>query len=176
MSNLVKNILRFILLLFVQIFVLNQTPALHHLINPYVYFVFILWLPFDIGRRTLMILAFALGIVLDFFTKTPGLHASACVLIAYLRPFIINLLISQQNSENNYEEPSIKSLGLAPYFTYVTVLTFVHHIFLFFIEALEFGGVFYFFAKTILSLLVSLLLVLISELLFVRKQTFRTNT
>lgn len=176
MSRLVKNILRFILFLLVQVFVLNQIPALHHLVNPYLYFLFILWLPFDIGRRTLLVLAFACGFVLDLFTKTPGLHAAACVFIAYLRPFIINLLIAQKGADNNFEEPSIRSLGVAPYFTYVTVLTFIHHAFLFFIEALQFGGILYFLAKTFLSLLISLLLILITELLFVRKQSFRTNT
>ena len=176
MSNLVKNIIRFILFLFVQVFILNQIPALHHLVNPYLYFVFILWLPFDTGRRTLMILGLATGLVLDFFTKTPGLHAAACVFISYIRPFIINLLISNQGTDNNYEEPSIRSLGLAPYFTYVTVLTFVHHSILFLLEALQFGGILYFLGKTFLSLLVSLLLIMIVELLFIRKQSFRTNT
>lgn len=176
MSNLVKNILRFILFLFVQVFILNQIPPLHHLINPYIYFVFILWLPFDVGRRTLMFIAFCTGLILDFFTKTPGLHASACVLIAYLRPFIINLLISKQGPDNTYQEPTIKSLGFAPYFTYITVLTFIHHGLIFLLEALQLGGILYFFAKTVLSLLISLLLILIIELLFVRKQSFRTNT
>src|SRR5450759_5781251 len=93
MSNLVKNIVRFILFILVQVFVLNQIPPLHHLINPYIYFLFILWLPFKIGRKTLMFLALATGLALDYFTKTPGLHAAPCVLIAYLRPFFINLLM-----------------------------------------------------------------------------------
>ena len=76
MSSLVKNIIRFILFILVQVFVFNQIPPLHHLINPYVYFLFILWLPFKIGRKSLMILALALGLALDYFTKTPGLHAA----------------------------------------------------------------------------------------------------
>lgn len=176
MSKLVKNILRFILFILVQVFVLNQIPPLHHLVNPYIYFLFILWLPFQTGRKALMVIALLLGLTLDYFTKTPGLHAAACVLIAYLRPFMINLLITQEGAEANYEEPSIKSLGFAPYFTYIAALTFMHHSFLFLLEALQFAGIWYFFTKTVLSVAISLFLILIIELLFVRKQKFRTNT
>jgi len=128
------------------------------------------------GRRTVMILALALGFSLDCFTNTYGLHAAPCVLIAYLRPFLINLLISQEGAESNYNEPSIKSMGFAPYFTYVAILTLIHHSLLFFLEALQTGGYLYFILKTLLSSAISLLLILLTELLFVRKQRFRTNT
>ncbi len=176
MSSLVKNIVRFCLFIFVQVFILNEIPPLHHLITPYIYFLFILWLPFKMGRRSVMILAFVLGFALDSFTKTYGLHAAPCVLIAYLRPFLINLLISQEGAESNYNEPSIKSMGFTPYFTYVAILTLLHHSLLFFLEALQTGGYFYFLLKTLLSSGISLLLILITELIFVRKQRFRTNT
>lgn len=176
MSNLVKNIIRFCLFILVQVFVLNHVPPLHHLVVPYLYFLFILWLPFKMGRRSVMILAFLLGFSLDCFTKTYGLHAAPCVLIAYFRPFLINLLISQEGAETNYNEPSIKSMGFAQYFIYAAVLTLIHHSFLFFLQALQSGGYFYFILKTLLSTAVSLVLILLTELLFVRKQRFRTNT
>ena len=164
MSNLVKNTVRFILFILVQVFVLNSIPPLHHLVNPYLYFLFILWLPFRIGRITLMILAFALGLCLDFFTKTPGLHAAPCVLIAYLRPFIINLLMPNEE-DTNFNEPSIKSMGFAPYFTYVALLALFHHAFLVLLEALQFADFLYFVIKTFLSLAISLLIILIAEFL-----------
>lgn len=176
MSSLVKNSIRFIFFLFVQVFILNKIPPLHHLAPPYLYYLFILWLPFQLGRKTVMILAFLIGITLDYFYNTPGLHAAPCVLLAYLRPFLINLLIPQEGADTNYEEPSIKSMGFAPYFTYVGFLTLVHHAFLFFLEALQFGGFWYFIIKTLICTVISLLLILIVELLFVRKQRFRTNT
>jgi len=173
MSNLLKNIIRFILLMFVQVFVLNRIPALHHYINPYIYLLFILWLPFKTGRLQLMIMGFITGLVLDYFTKTPGLHASACVLISYLRPLLINLLIPQESSEINYEEPSITSLGFMPYFVYLLLLVFLHHSWLFLLEAIQFAGIMYFLTKTLLSVAVSLILTLVVELLFVRRQRIR---
>ena len=123
-----------------------------------------------------MLLAFALGFALDSFTNTYGLHSAPCVLIAYIRPFLINLLISQEGAESNYNEPSIQSMGFTPYLTYVTILTFIHHTFLFFLQALQTGGYFYFLLKTLISTAISLVLIFLIELLFVRKQRFRTNT
>ena len=176
MSNPVKIVIRFIFFILVQVYVLNQIRPLHHLVNPYIYFLFILWLPFKIGRLSLMLLAFALGLCLDFFTKTPGLHAAPCVLIAYLRPFMINILIPHEETETNYREPSFRSMGFAPYFTYAAILTFAHHTFLFLLEALQFAGFIYFIMKTLLSVAISLLILLITEFLFDRKQRFRANT
>lgn len=176
MSNLIKNIIRFCLFILVQVFVLDQIPPLHQLVTPYIYFLFILWLPFKMGRRFQMLVAFSLGFALDCFSSSYGMHAASCVLIAYLRPFLINLLISQEGAESNYNEPSIQSMGFTPYLTYVTILTFIHHTFLYFLQALQTGGYFYFFLKSLISTAISLLLILLIELLFPRKQRFRTNT
>ncbi len=176
MSDLLRNIIRFMVFILVQVFVLNAIPALHYTINPYLYFLFILWLPFSLSRFWLMVMGFITGITLDWFTHTPGLHAAPCVLIAYLRPFLVNILIPQQGAEMNYKEPSIKSLGLAPYATYILLLTVIHHGFLFTLEAYQFGNIWYLIVKTLASTLISLILILLVEMLFPRKQKFITNT
>lgn len=176
MSLLVKNIIRFILFILIQVYVLSQIPPLHQFITPYLYFLFILWLPFNISRFSLLLVSFLLGITLDYFLGTPGLHAAPCVLVAYLRPFLINILISQEGAELNYAEPSIKSMGFAPYSLYVLVFTFIHHFYLVLIEWLQFGNFLYFLGKVMATTGVSLLLIFITEMLFFRKQKFRTNT
>ena len=176
MNSLLKNIIRFVLLILVQVYVLDQIH-LHKMVTPYLYFIFILWLPFNMSRSMQLLLAFALGFTLDSFRHNPGFHAAACVLIAYVRPFMINLLIPQEGADGNYDEPSIKSMGgLLPYFIYVAVLTLIHNAWLFLLEAWQFGNIWYFLVKTLLSAAISLLLIIITELLFVRKQKFRTNT
>jgi rod shape-determining protein MreD len=176
MSNLLRNIIRLVLFILLQVFVLNQVPPLHQYITPYIYFLFILWLPFNLSRSGLLVVSFITGICLDFFTKTPGLHAAACVLIGYLRPFLINLLMPQQGVEFNYREPSVASLGFTQYITYVSVLTLFHHGLLFTIQAFQFGNILYLVFKTLGSTVISLLLVTIIEIIFIRKQKFLTNT
>jgi len=176
MSTLVKNIVRFALFILVQVFVLHQVPPLHRFITPYLYFLFIIWLPFNMGRSALMIISFVFGLTLDYFLKTPGLHAAACVLVAYVRPFLINMLIRQEGDEQNYASPSITSMGWAPYFTLVFILTLLHHGYLVFLEWMQFGTFFFFLGKVLATTGVSMFLILITELLFFRKEKFRTNT
>ncbi|HRE51334.1 MAG TPA: rod shape-determining protein MreD [Flavitalea sp.] len=176
MNKLLKNIIRFILFILVQVFVLFQVKPLHQFIVPYLYFLYILWLPFNTPRAGLALVGFAFGLSLDYFTKTPGLHAAACTLIAYLRPFLINILIRQEGAELNYRSPSITSMGLTPYATYIFILTFIHNGYLVFLEWLDFGTFSYFIGKVLATTGVSMLLIFVVELLFFRKEKFRTNT
>ncbi len=175
MSTLIKNLFRFILFIGMQVFILNQIPPLHQFIVPYLYFLFILWLPFNLARLPLLIIAFVFGLTLDYFTGTMGLHAAACVLIAYVKPFLLNLLIPQETTEQSYIEPSISSMGWAPYSLYVVLLTFIHHFYLVLLEWLQFGNFVYFIGKVTATTGISLLLIFVTEMLFSRNAKFRTN-
>ena len=175
MSNLLKNIFRFIFFILVQAYVLDKVPPLHQYVKPILYFLFILWLPFSINRSMQMIIAFIFGLCMDYFTGTPGMHAIPCVLIAYFRPFLLNVLLSQEKTEVSYAEPSITSLGWAQYSIYVVVLTFVHHACLVLIEWLQFGNFIFFIGKVSASTAVSILLIFVTEMLFPRKARYRTN-
>ncbi len=175
MSTLIKNIFRFILFIGMQVFILNQIPPLHQFIVPYLYFLFILWLPFNLARFPLLIIAFVFGLTLDYFTGTMGLHAAASVLIAYVKPFLLNLLIPQETTEQSYIEPSISSMGWAPYSLYVVLLTFIHHFYLVLLEWLQFGDFVYFLGKVTATTGISLLLIFVTEMLFSRNAKFRTN-
>lgn len=176
MNDLIKNIFRLAIFILVQVYVLNKIPALHGFVVPYLYFLFILWLPFSLSRIGLLLIGFVTGLTLDYFTTTPGLHAAACVLIAYARPFVINLLIPKDTTEFNYREPSPRAMGWAPYSVYVIVLTLLHHIYLTFLEWIQMGTLLGFLIKIGGTTGVSLLLIFTVELLFPRKLKFRTNT
>lgn len=173
MNLVIKNIIRFILIMAVQLFVLNNVPPLHQFIVPYFYFVFILWLPFKITRTALLFVAFAVGYFTDMFYKTPGLHLAACVLIAYIRPPFIQLLLPKEATEWGNEEPSRKTMGQVPYITYVVTMTLVHHFYLILLEWLQFGSFFYFSGKLIATTVVSLLLIMIADLLLNRNTRTR---
>jgi len=175
-SDLLKNIFRFILFIGLQVFVLNRIPHLHRFITPYIYYLFILWLPFSLSRTALLFIGFFTGLVLDYFTMTPGLHAAACVLVAYVRPFLINLLTPKDATEFNYREPSPKAMQWTPYAVYVVVLTLLHHGYMVFLQWLEMGNLLYFLVKVAATTGISLLMILAAELLFPRKLKFRTNT
>lgn len=175
MSDLLRNITRFIVFILFQVFILNKIPPIHQFITPYLYFLFLLWLPFRIPRFSLTIIGFLFGLCLDFFTKTPGLHAAACTLIAYLRPFMINILLSKEDTGFNYVDPAPSSMGWSSYSVYILVLAFVHNAYLVFLEWLQFANFWYFLGKVIATTGVSFLLIMVTDVLFYRKQKFRTN-
>jgi hypothetical protein len=176
LSDLVKNIFRLVIFIVVQVYVLDKLPPLHRFVIPMLYYLFILWLPFTLSRFGLLLIGFVTGLTLDYFKQTPGLHAAACVLIAYVRPFIISILIPKDTTEFNYREPSPRAMGWAPYSVYVFILTVLHHTYLVLLEWLQFGTFLDFVIKVLSTTGISLLLIFTVELLFPRKLKFRTNT
>jgi len=175
-SDLLRNILRFAVFILIQVLLLNKIPHLHRFITPYIYFLFLLWLPFSVSRQWLLIIGFLTGLALDYFTMTPGLHTAACLLIAYVRPFLISVLMPKDSSEFNYREPSPKAMLWTPYLVYVFVLTLLHHGYMVFLQWLSFGSFLDFIIKVIATTAISMLLIITVELLFPRKMKFRTNT
>lgn len=176
MSDLLRNILRFAVFILIQVLLLNKIPHLHRFITPYIYFLFLLWLPFSVSRQWLLIIGFLTGLTLDYFTMTPGLHTAACLLIAYVRPFLIGVLTPKDSSDFNYREPSPKAMLWTPYLVYVFVLTLLHHGYMVFLQWLSFGSFLDFIIKVIATTAISMLLIITIELLFPRKMKFRTNT
>jgi hypothetical protein len=176
LSDLVKNIFRLVIFIIVQVYVLDKLPPLHRFVIPILYYLFILWLPFTLNRLSLLLIGFVTGLTLDYFKQTPGLHAAACVLIAYIRPFIITILIPKDTAEFNYREPSPRAMGWAPYSVYVLILTVLHHTYLILLEWLQFGTFLSFLIKVLSTTGISLLLIFTVEVLFPRKVKFRTNT
>jgi hypothetical protein len=175
-SDFLKNIFRFAAFILIQVYVLNKIPHLHRFIIPYLYYLPLLWLPFSVSRMWLLVIGFITGLTLDYFMMTPGLHAAACVLIAYVRPFIINIFNPKDSPEFNYREPSPKAIRWTPYTIYVFVLTLLHHGYMVFLEWLDFGSFLDFIIKVFATTGISMLLIFTVELLFPRNLKFRTNT
>ena len=94
------------------------------------------------------------------FQNTPGMHASACLFMMYLRPYWLKM-ISPRDGYDIETEPSIKKLGFAWYIAYASLLVFV----LFFIEVFRFSEFFDTLTRIALSSLLTLLLIIIAQYL-----------
>lgn len=136
---MIKDVLRlgwlFVVLMFGQVLVLNRIQF-SGFVNPYLYVLFILFLPIGINRGLLMLLSFFTGLVIDIFSNTPGMHASACVLIGFLRPFVIRIL-SLRDTFNADSCPSLAEYGWVWYLKYSGILVLCHHTLLFFVEQFD---------------------------------------
>jgi len=163
-KTVLSNILRFLTLVVFQIFILNNVQ-LSGYINPYLYVLFILLLPFETPKWLLLIVSFIMGLTIDMFVQTPGMHTAACVFMGFLRPFIISTISSKREYEPGMK-PSIQELGINWFITYAGILIVAHHSVLFFIEVFHFGEIFITLQRIIYSSFITLILVIISQYVF----------
>ncbi len=157
MLTVVQNILSFIILVLVQVLALNNIQFLGF-INPYIYILFILSLPVKLPRWVTLLLAFVLGLTIDAFSNTMGMHAFATVLVAFSRGGIIKLFTSIEEGSNPV--PSFYTFGVGAYIKYVVFMVLLHHTTLFFLEAFSFTNIWLIIFKIILSSFVTILLIL----------------
>jgi len=139
MSSIFVYIIRFLALVVLQVLVLNNFQIFGFL-NPKVYILFILLLPQKTHTALTYFLAFALGITIDMFENTGGIHASATLFLAFVRPVLFRLIIGSGNSE--IKSFDLKYLGIGKFLIYVSSATFLHHLWLFTLEAFTFKNYF----------------------------------
>ncbi|RYD53173.1 MAG: rod shape-determining protein MreD [Sphingobacteriales bacterium] len=171
-----KYLFRFCLLVAIQVLVLNKinlrwwaVPGTFPLFVPYLYPILLLTLPFSTRVPALLAVGFLLGLSVDVFSNTAGMHASACVLVAYLRTNVLAALLPKHLSEYGRLEPTVKTMGWFPFFTYAAVLLFAHHLLYFILQFWSGVSIGMLALKILCSLLTSLVLVLAYVLLFTRQ-------
>lgn len=156
-----KYVIMFVVLVLVQVLILNNIQF-SGFINPYIYILFILLLPFTIPGYFLLGLSFLLGFSIDVFNSTPGVHAGATVLLGFLRPGIAQLISSRELIEKG-NTPNMSQLGFANFIKYTVIAVLVHHLFLFYAEAFSFSDFFETFLRYILSSAFSIVIILASQ-------------
>jgi rod shape-determining protein MreD len=161
------NGVRFLGLLFLQVLVLNHVNFIGY-INPYLYIIFILLYPLTGNKSLLIFLSFLLGLGVDVFSDSGGVHAAASVFIAYIRPLILKFSFGV-----SYEYNAIKlnKVKFAERLLYIAVMIFLHHIVLFSLEIFSTARILLVLKATLFSGMLSLLLILCSLLLFSRNKT-----
>lgn len=137
----------------------------------FIYIGFLLLLPFETGPLLLLLLGFLLGLIIDVFYDSLGIHIAASVLVMYLRPYWINLITPRGGYEIGME-PTLKLMKFEWFATYALPLIFIHHFALFYIEAGGFSMFFFTFAKVLFSALFTFVAILImQQLLYSSKRS-----
>ena len=179
MNVYLKNILRFVIIVILQVLILNKvtlhwfTEPAGALFIPLVYPLFILLLPFETPVWALLFLGFTLGVTVDAFMTTAGMHACATVFIAYLRTNVLNALMPRNLSEYVNQQPSVKNMGWMPFLVYCGFLILLHHAVFFSIESWSLVGFGSLLLKIFASFLTSMLFIIVYVLLFTRQNVAR---
>ncbi len=176
MSIYLKSFFRFCIMVLLQVLILNEItvrPPGFPAFTPYLYPLFILLLPFETPVWLQLLLGFLLGLVIDTFMNTAGIHACATVLIAYLRTNIFHAMLPKNLEEYPNQSPGVKNMGWGLFLVYSGILILIHHAVFFSMELWSFSNLDYLLLKILGSAITTMLFVLVYLLLFTRQQSLR---
>lgn len=168
MNNVLANIIRFAVTLLIQVFICMNIH-LFGCINAYIYLLALLMLPLELPRWVQYLIAFATGFVVDAFSMTYGIHASASLLIIFIRPYLVSLLNGRKTSDT-IERLTPAAKDFSWIFAYTLILVFIHQIAVVMLETWSFSH----FWKTLLVILgntiLTTTLILGCEYIFIPKK------
>lgn len=164
MNKTLLHSIRFVALVLAQVLIINHL-RLGGYVHPYIYLIFIMLLPVNMPKWQVLLLGFALGLTVDVFTGTLGLHAGATTLMAFCRPAVLRLVSGHQKLEN-VQEPNLAQLGGIWFLRYAFCLVLVHHFALFFLESFSFHLIGQVLLRILLSVPVSVFLIMMVLYIF----------
>ncbi len=164
----VRIYLWLILILFLQIFVLNNINF-NGYINPYLYLAFVFLFPLKKNRFLFLSLTFLYGLALDFFSDTGGIHAFSLLFVGYIRLFFIRIYFKK--SEIDYLLFSLQKEPFGQVFNYTVTLTVIHHFILMSLANFSFQNLGSVILNTLYSSVFTLILYFLGSFIFRKKQT-----
>jgi len=167
MYLIARNIIRFLVVIIFQVLVMDNVMINGYMI-PYVYLLFILLMPFETPPWVLLVSGFILGLSIDLFENTPGMHTAATVLVAFIRPYLLKLLASRDGYESE-TFPRIHYYGIAWFLKYTLIIVVIHHFALFYLEVFQLKDFLSTFLRVILSSILSASVIVLSQYFVFRK-------
>lgn len=167
MYILARNILRFIIVVLFQVLVMDNVMISSYVV-PYIYLLFILLMPFETPRWMQLLAGFALGLTIDLFNQTPGIHTAATVLATYARIHMLDLMAPRDGYDME-TFPRVHYYGLSWFLRYTLIIVFIHHLALFYLEVFELSHFLSTLLRAILSTLLSAATIVLSQYFVFRK-------
>lgn len=172
MNKLIRNnIIRFVGILLLQVLVFKgvqlSSPSFTY-IHVLIYPIIILLLPLEMPKPYLLMIAFGVGLFVDMFYDSIGIHASALVFMAYIRSFILKM-IEPRGGYTAYV-PGLGNVELAWFASYVSLCMLAFLLFYFSMEAFSFVYIIRILLNTIMSFIISVALIILFEIIFKTKQ------
>lgn len=169
MNNLWLNqAVKVFLYILLQVVVLKEIhldSSNQKLIYILVYPVVLITMPLRIPQFFHLVIAFAVGITVDMFYLSPGVHAGACLWMAACRPLALKLL----EPKNGYPldtSPTINDFGIMWFMQYASILLLVFFFSYFTLQVFTFVYAAEILLKTTLSFFVSGIIILLFQLFF----------
>jgi rod shape-determining protein MreD len=169
LRNIIKYSSLFIFLILFQIIILDNIQISNLGLKPFMYLLLILLLPFETPKWITLVVALILGLTMDLFNDTPGIHSSATIFMAFIRPVILNSFSPRDGYESG-TLPRIHFLGLPWFLKYSLSIIIVHNTFYFFIEKFNFADFHITLLKIIFTTIFSTFFIVLSQYFIFRKE------
>ncbi|MCR5532522.1 MAG: hypothetical protein K6F10_01415 [Paludibacteraceae bacterium] len=143
-----KQIGRYILVMLLQVLLFDQLQLLG-VCHPYIYILCLMMMPVTLPHNVDMIIGALVGVVMDIFCNSLGVHTAACILIMFIRPYIISSMVNDIDRLN--EAISMHVLGVENMIKYVLILVFVHHAVVFLLAAWSWSHIGFVLIETVVS-------------------------
>ncbi|MDO9552385.1 rod shape-determining protein MreD [Rhodonellum sp.] len=167
-SRIFLLIVSFIVFLLLQILVLKNL-VLFGTAFCFLYVLYILLLPIEIKTVPTLIIAFVLGMGIDLFYDTLGVHTASILAVAFVRRRWIKMITPRGGYDDDLQ-PSVLNMGFGWFFTYSIPLVLLHHIFFFYIDNLGTGLFLFVVQKIVASAIFVFIMSIIVQLLFYRRR------
>lgn len=168
-NEILRHSVRFMVLVLVQGLVLKNME-LGPYVNPFLYVLFIIQLPFELPPWAALIICFITGICVDIFYNTMGMHAAVCTFIGFMRPALLRFM-SPRDGYESAMQPTMQMMGKLWFISFAGIIVVIHHFLLFMLEVFSFNEFFWTLLRIILSAAATMIFLLVTQLLFYRNKT-----
>ena len=164
-NEFLLNTFRFLILVLTQVLLLDHIDFLGY-VNPYMYILFILVFPITGNKSLLIFLSFLLGLSIDFFGDSGGIHAAASVFIAFIRPLVLKYSFG---ISYEYNTVKVSNAEFSQRILYVVSMVFIHHFILFLLEIFNVNQILLILKSTLFSGIFSTILIMSAITIFSKK-------
>ncbi len=161
-STILVNIARFLLLIAAQVALFNNMNFFGF-ISPFPYILFIILYPVDGNRSGLLASAFCLGLTMDLFCNSGGVHAASCLVLAWFRPSIFKFSFGLSYE---YQTIRINDVLTSERFSFILIAVVIHHFTLFLLEVFRISNIWDILLRTITSTIFTIILSIILIYMF----------
>ena len=153
----IRQLGRYVLVMLLQVLLFNQLQLLG-ICHPFVYLICLMMMPLTLRHSTDMLIGAVVGLIMDIFSNTLGLHTSACILVMFIRPYLVGALVNDKDRLN--EQISSRTLGMEAMIKYTIILVLIHHFAVFMLGSWSWMHLGYVMVETVVSSIVTISIIL----------------
>ena len=143
-----KQLGRYVVVMILQVLLFNQLQ-LWGVCHPYIYILCLLMMPITLPHSVDMLIGAVIGLVMDIFCNSLGIHTAACILLMFIRPYLIGAFVNDKDRLN--EQISSRSIGMEAMIKYIVILVLVHHLIVFVLAAWSWQHIGFVLFETLIS-------------------------